>query len=110
MLDVNEICWTRSAVRDLDEILEYIAADRGIDRALQLYETLRHRIASLTTMPHQCRLVPELKDIGLLEHREIIESPYRLIFRVTGHRVAILAVLDSRRDLTELLIQRAVEG
>lgn len=105
-----DIRWTRTAVRDLEEILEYIAAERGVDHALAVYETLRHGIASLATMPRRCRQVPELHDIGLLEYREIIEPPYRLVFRIAGGQVAILAVLDSRRDLEELLVQRAIEG
>ena len=110
MSEVFDITWTGTAVRDLDEILEHIAADRGIDQALQLYETLRHSIASLAKMPRRCRQVPELHDIGLFEYREIIERPYRLVFRIADREVAILAILDSRRDLEELLIQRAIEG
>jgi plasmid stabilization system protein ParE len=110
MPEVFEITWTRTAVRDLDEILEYIAAERGVDQALQLYEALRHSISSLTKMPRRCRQVPELLDIGLFEYREIIERPYRLVFRIVDQEVVILAILDSRRDLEELLIQRAIEG
>ena len=60
---------------------------------------------------HQCgQQVPELLGIGLFEYREIIERPYRLVFRIVDQEVVILAILDSRRDLGELLIQRAIEG
>jgi plasmid stabilization system protein ParE len=110
MSEVFDIIWTRTAVRDLDEILEYHAAERGVDQALQLYETLRHRIASLAMMPRRCRQVPELLDIGLFEYREIIESPHRLVFRIVNLEIVLLAILDSRRDLGELLVQRAIEG
>lgn len=110
MSEVFVITWTRTAVRDLDEILEYIAAERGVEQALQIYETVRHSIASLATMPRRCRQVPELLDIGLFEYREIIERPYRLVFRISDQDAVILAILDSRRDLEELLIQRAIEG
>jgi len=110
MAEVFDITWTRTAVRDLDEILEFIAQERGIDQAFHLNETFRHSIASFTTMPHRCRQVPELYDVGLIDYREIIERPYRLVFRIAGQTVVILAILDSRRDLEELLIQRAIEG
>ena len=110
MSEVYDITWTRTAVRDLDEILEYIAAERGVDQALKVYEALRHSIASLATMPRRFRQVPELHDVGLFEYREIIERPYRLVFRIADHEVVILAILDSRRDLEELLVQRAIEG
>jgi plasmid stabilization system protein ParE len=110
MPEVFEITWARAAVRDVDEILEYIAAERGVDQALQVYEALRHSIASLATMPRRCRQAPELLDIGLFEYREIVEPPYRLVFRIVDREIVILAILDSRRDLEELLIQRAIEG
>ncbi len=110
MPEVLDITWTRTAVRDLDEILEYIAAERGVDQALQLYEMLRHGIASLARIPRRCRQVPGLHDIGLFEYREMIERPCRLVFRIVDQEVVILAILDSRRDLEELLIQRAIEG
>ena len=110
MSEVLDITLTRTAVRDLDEILDYVAAERGVDRALQLYEEIRKVIASLATMPHRCRHVPELHEIGLFEYREFIERPYRLVFRIVDREVVILAILDSRRDLEELLIQRAIEG
>lgn len=110
MPEVFDITWARTAVRDLDEILDYLAAERGADQALQLYEALRHAIASLTTMPRRCRQVPELLDLGLFEYREIVTRPYRLVFRIIDREVVILAILDSRRDLEELLIQRAIEG
>jgi len=105
-----DVTWTRTAVRDLDEILEHIAVERGVDQALGVYESLRQSMASLATMPRRCRQVPELHDIGLLEYREIIERPYRLVFRIVGREVVVLAILDSRRDLEELLVQRAIEG
>lgn len=110
MPEVFDFTWTRTAVRDLDEILGYIAEERGAGEALQLYETIRRSIASLATMPRRCRYIPELHDIGLFEYREIIERPYRLVFRIVDREVVILAMLDSRRDLEELLIQRAIEG
>jgi len=109
MPEVFDITWSRTAVRDLDEILEYIAAERDVDQALQVYERLRHSIGSLSSMPRRFRQVPELVDVGLLEYREVIERPYRLVFRVADHGVVIPAILDSRRDVEELLVQRAIE-
>lgn len=110
MSEVFDVIWTRMAVLDLDEILEYIVFERGVDQAHLLYETLRARIASLETMPRRARRVPELREIGLHEYREIIDGPYRLIFRIINQEVVLLGILDRRRDLEELLIQRAIEG
>ncbi len=104
-----DVIWSRWSVRDLDEILDYVADDRGIDRALQLYEKMRKEVASLATIPRRCRQVPELLEIGLLEHRELVLPPYRIFFRIDHQKVILLGILDSRRDLERLLIQRACE-
>jgi plasmid stabilization system protein ParE len=103
-----EICWSQSAVRDLDEILEYIAADRSVDHALKEYERIRRSIAELSSFPRRCRQVPELQDLGFVELRELILHPYRIFFRMVDNKIILLGVLDSRRDVEELLIQRAL--
>ncbi len=110
MAETFEVFWSRSAVSDLDDILDYLAEQAGIDRALDLYEKVRRRVASLSSLPERCRYVPELKDLGLTEFRESILPPYRIFFRLVERRVILLGVLDSRRDLEELLVQRALES
>jgi len=104
-----QVVWAPSAVRDLDRILEYIAHDRGIDRALRLYEKIRTQVDSLRDHPARCRWVPELKDLGVETYRELILPPYRICFRLEESRVVLLGVLDSRRDLEELLVKRLLD-
>ncbi|MCP3958514.1 MAG: type II toxin-antitoxin system RelE/ParE family toxin [bacterium] len=109
MAEKFEVLWSRSAVNDLDEILDYLAEEASIDRALDLYEKVRGQVASLSRLPRRCRYVPELKAVGLTEFREAILPPYRIFFRLVDDRVILLGILDGRRDLEELLIQRALE-
>lgn len=110
MDEAFQIVWTQSSNSDLDDILDYIAGRDSIDRALELYENLRKRIATLSSLPQRCRYVPELKAIGLMDFRELIFPPYRIFFRLVEKKVVLLGVLDSRRDLEEILIQRALES
>lgn len=109
MAEAFEVVWSPIAVRDLDEILEYLAEEAGIDLALRRYEEIRQRIATLATYPRRCRRVPELAEIGIEDFRELIVPPYRILFRLDGPRVNLLGVLDARRDLEEMLIQRALD-
>ncbi len=110
MAEAFAVFWSESAVSDLDDILDFVADRDGVDHALELYENLRRRVAGLRRFPRRCRYVPELKAIGLSEFRESIYPPYRLFFRLDGEQVVLLGVLDSRRDLEALLIQRALEA
>lgn len=110
MAEAFEVLWTQASFRDLDEILDFVAERDGIDRALVIYEHLRERIASLKTYPRRCRHVPELKAIGLSEYRELIAPPYRIFFRLVNCQATLLGVLDGRRDLEAILVQRALES
>ncbi len=56
--------------------------------------------------PRRGRIVPELWEHGICEYREIIVSPYRIIYRIQDEEVRIMAVLDARRNLADILLQR----
>ncbi len=57
-------------------------------------------------MPERCRIVPELKEQGILQYRELIVKPWRIIFRIAEKKVYALSVLDSRRNIEEILLER----
>jgi toxin ParE1/3/4 len=100
--------WAPVAFQDLDEIIDYIAAQEGPEVAAVVYRKIKARIRTLSNHPGRCRVVPELKSVGVNEYRELIVSPYRVFFRVDGRDVGIIGVLDGRRDLEETLVQRAM--
>lgn len=101
--------WTDTALRDYESILSYVARASGILRARQLDAKLGRGISRLDTEPARCRIVPELREEGIDSYRELVIRPYRLMFRIDGRVVTLLAVVDGRRDLQELLLQRALE-
>ena len=41
-------------------------------------------------------------------HRELIEGPWRILYRFDERFVFIVSVLDARRDLAGLLLERLV--
>jgi toxin ParE1/3/4 len=104
------VVWTPTAEGDVSAILDYIAHHESADRALAAYERLRRGIDPLVLFPLRGRVVPELQAVGLHEYREVVVGPYRVCFRVIGRRVLLLGVLDGRRDLAELLIDRAIRS
>ncbi|MHC4885713.1 MAG: type II toxin-antitoxin system RelE/ParE family toxin [Planctomycetota bacterium] len=103
-----DLCWTESAVLDLDGILDYIAQRDSVTAATHVFERLSDRIESLRSLPLRCRIVPELRELNLHEFHELVVSPYRIVFRVQARSVVLVAILDGRRDFGELLLQRAL--
>jgi toxin ParE1/3/4 len=103
------IVWAPTAVSDLDGILNYIAARSGPDAALGVFSKMAKRIDTLSHQPLHCRIVPELKENGIRDYRELIVTPYRVFFQLRGKSVGIVGILDARRDLEEILINRALD-
>jgi addiction module RelE/StbE family toxin len=99
------IRWSDQAKIDLSEIIEYIAfEDKAL--ALQILGKIEEKVTRLEQLPQSGRFVPELKAFDLLTYREIVYSPWRIIYKVEKQRVLIIAVLDSRRNLEDLLLKK----
>lgn len=103
----RRIRWTRTARRDLDVLVDYIADD-SIENALAVLDRLQARAESLTTAAERGRVVPELRAVDVHQYREVIERPWRIVYRIESESVLVLAVLDGRRDLRSLLLERLV--
>ena len=102
-----EILWTETARIDVEEIARFIAHDSA-ENALAVLDRLEHFAKNLAFLPERGRFVPELKQLGVLAYREIIVRPWRIIYRFDVDRVYVLGVLDGRRDLASLLIERLI--
>ena len=97
--------WAEVAVRDLEELVSYIAADSELD-ANRVLIRLERRAAALESNPGRGRIVPELAHFGMRTWRELVVRPYRVLYRIEADTVTVLAVVDGRRDLEDLLLER----
>ena len=104
---IYEIVWARVAENDLKEIIDYIAIDSPAN-ALNIFQKIKKKASSLYTMPERCRIVPELKDQGIMHYRELIVPPWRFFFRIAENKVYVLSVLDSRRNIEDILLKRLI--
>jgi toxin ParE1/3/4 len=100
-----QVLWTHTARQDLTEIIDYIAQD-SVDDALAILQRLETKAALLITLPNRGRVVPELLHSGISLYRELISAPWRIVYRVENRQVLIMAVLDSRRNLQAVLLNR----
>jgi plasmid stabilization system protein ParE len=106
---VNErrVRWTEAARVDLELIVDFIAAD-SVENAVAVLDRLEERAEALRLAAERGRGVPELQVVDVLQYRELIERPWRIIYRIEPDQVIVLAVLDGRRDLGSLLLERLV--
>ena len=50
--------------------------------------------------------MPELARHGLSTYREVVVAPWRLVYRVADSQVLILVVVDGRRNVEDVLLER----
>ena len=74
---------------------DYIAADSDI-HAADFIASIIACAERLTTFPMIGRVVPEAQTGNI---REILYRSYRIIYRIVGERVDVLAVIHAARDL-----------
>ena len=97
---------TDDAMRDLEEICDYIDQHNGSGRADYVLEQIETAFSSLSEYPERGNYPAELLDIGIREYREIFSKPYRIIYRVMENNVYVLLIADGRRDMQTLLQRR----
>ena len=107
MSEKYKIEWAGVAENDLKGIVEYIAEDSPAN-ALKILKKIKKRASSLYTFPERGRLVPELKDQGILLYRELIILPWRIIYRISEMKVYVLSVLDARQNVEDILLKRLI--
>ena len=102
-----EVLWTDAARLDLEGIVEFIAEENPMN-ALTTLARVERRCRTLAALPERGRIVPELRAVDVLTYRELIEGPWRIVYRYDVNRVHVMAVLDARRELSSLLLERLV--
>ncbi len=99
------VLWTLTAKKDLVDIIEYISRD-SIEIAVEKYEIVKNAAQQLNRYPEQGRIIPELLDQNIRKYREIIISPWRLMYKIEVDIVYIMAVIDGRRNIEDVLLKR----
>jgi toxin ParE1/3/4 len=102
------VFWTEIAYNDLEVIIDYISND-SIDNALNVLYKIEEKAETLNSFPDRGRIVPELKFHNIESYRELIFNPWRIIYRIDKNNVYVLSVLDGRRNIEDILLERLLK-
>ncbi|MBP8980959.1 MAG: type II toxin-antitoxin system RelE/ParE family toxin [Syntrophobacterales bacterium] len=105
MKEKLKVKWAVTAESDLIRIIDNIAVDNP-GNALQILKKIREKASCLDTFPDRGRIVPELQGQGIHIYRELIVTPWRIIYRILDKAVYVLSVIDSRRNVEDILLNR----
>jgi len=99
---------TQNAENDINEIVDYIAQNNP-QTALIKMEKIYAKINTLDHFPTRGSYVPELLARNIKDYRQITEEPWKIYYKINDNTVNVLAVIDSRRNLKDLLINKLLK-
>ena len=100
-----QIKWAAPAREDINEIIDYIS-QTNINYAVKILKKMEDHVKQLDLFPERHRIVPELERYGYLLYREIIVDYWRIIYKIENNFVYIMLVIDSRRNLEDLILKK----
>jgi toxin ParE1/3/4 len=92
-----KVYWTNNALEHLVNIYEYIALNSPA-YAKRMVDKITRRSLQVAEHPLSGRIVPEYDAEDI---RELIESPYRIIYRIKPDQIDVLAVIHGSRLLPD---------
>lgn len=90
------ISFTESAIRDLEDVRTWYTEQGVPDVGSRLVEEVFQRVQALADQPEMGRVVPEFGQPFL---RELIQPPFRIVYRRDLQSVRIVRVWRSERLL-----------
>ena len=87
-----KVIWSNRALRSLAAIHERKSAESEEATAHRVVDRILQRGDQLAAFPFSGRAVERYKRPGI---RELIETPYRIVYRVTGQHVQVIDVFHS---------------
>ena len=106
----SQVGLTSGTVHDLEEICRYLDRYAALEHADHLLDRLGEMFEGLAEFPLRGRFPKELADLRIVEYREVPVTPYRVIYRVSGHNVDVLVITDGRRDMQPSLERRLLQA
>ncbi len=99
---------TAHARSDLKDIVSVISQDSP-RTALKILEKIESKIHTLDHFPYRGGYIPELLKRNIKDYRQLIESPWRIIYRIDDDMVNVLMVIDSRRNTQDILLEKLIK-
>jgi plasmid stabilization system protein ParE len=92
-----QLVYTEQAIVGLEESLEFIAPKVTHNKLMEIRDRILNEADTLLQNPFKGQEEPFLEHLGL-GHRRLIESHYKIIYRVIDEYIYIIDIFDSRQD------------
>lgn len=92
-----KLVYTEQALTSLEEALEFIAPKVSFGKLMEIRDKILDKADTLLLNPLKGQKEPYLEHLGL-NHRRIVQSHYKIIYRIIGEYIYITDIFDSRQD------------
>ncbi|MCF8361235.1 MAG: type II toxin-antitoxin system RelE/ParE family toxin [Prolixibacteraceae bacterium] len=92
-----KLIYTEQALHSLEEALGHMATKISAEKLIEIRDRILDAADTLLLHPLLGQKEPFLEHLGL-DHRHLIESHYKIIYRVNGDYIYITDIFDSRQD------------
>jgi plasmid stabilization system protein ParE len=109
---MRKIEWTPDGEESLNEIIEYFCLRAGENTARKIFEKINKKIELLAVDEIKTKVSPELKDIGINDIYQLTINPWIVYYKINddNKKVKILLVLDGRRNIESILINKIIDN
>ena len=99
-----KIIWTQYALNDLQDIRSYLKQNESLTFAKKVTQEILAEVNSLKDWSNKGTFVPELEDLHLTTHRQLLVGQNRIIIE-RGHNdtVYVHMIAHTSRDLEALI-------
>ncbi len=109
-MKVSDIVLLPDAEEDIFKIYKYNDNKYSHKNAMETIRKIKDKIYKLKNYPNIGNIPPEMERINIYDYREVHSVPYRIIYQLLDNYIYIHCILDGRRDLRSLLIERLLQS
>lgn len=103
---MREVVLSEPALADLLDINDYYLVEVSDHVTSKIIDSLESAVNNLAEFPDRGSILKELLSLGIRQYRQVIEKPYRVSYETFADKIVVHAILDGRRDMESLLMQR----
>jgi toxin ParE1/3/4 len=92
-----KLVYTEQALSSLEEVLEFIAPKVDREKLIEIRDEILDAADTLLVHPLQGQEEPLLAHLNL-DHRRLVVSHYKIIYRVIGEYIYVTDIFDTRQN------------
>jgi plasmid stabilization system protein ParE len=105
-----KIIWTQNALDDLKDIRSYLKTSESLAFAKTLTQEILAEVGSLKEWNNKGTFIPELEDLHLTTHRQLLAGQNRIIIERGQDVVYVHMIAHTSRDLDALIRRRLLNA